>query len=50
MRNAFLPIGSIPQTEDYASISKSDRERMKKVYPKPSLAKSPAIAKDLDVL
>ena len=39
-----------PQLVDYANISKNNRELMKKIYPPPSVAKLPAIAKDLDIL
>lgn len=38
------------QLNDYATIDKVDRDRIKKTYPKPSIAKAPAIGQDLDIL
>lgn len=38
------------QLDEYAIIAKIDRERIKKAYPKPSLAKPPAIGQDLDIM
>lgn len=50
LRNAILVIeGPPPETEGYAAVTGADRERMKRVYPRPSMAKVPAIGKELDV-
>ncbi len=39
-----------PQLDDYAVVTNIDRARIKKVYPKPSRAKSPVIGADLDII
>ncbi|MDD5702196.1 MAG: hypothetical protein PHU23_09130 [Dehalococcoidales bacterium] len=35
---------------EYATIGANDRERIKRAYPKPTIAKSPAIAENMDIL
>ena len=54
MRNAILIVESVEeirsQSDEYAAISKIDRERIKKAYPKPSLAKPPMNGIDLDIV
>ena len=52
--NAFWVVDLIQevslQAQDYAIISKTDRQRMKIAYPKPNIAKTPALSKELDVM
>lgn len=48
----LVPYESVPSTSehDYAMVTKTDRERIKKAYPKPSQARIPVIGEELDVL
>lgn len=54
MRNNVLIVDAVQtqptQPIEYAVITKVDRDRIKRVYPKPGLAKLPAVGEEMDIV